>query len=267
MIKKVTELSRKKITVDRFIWLELKRKKEKKGKWKTTHTSRQKRGEWQREVISEKCSSSLGRWKWIYVAAHFSTFPFLSFFFNFPFPTFIHRHTNREKEREYHSETHKQWTQPLSLKSTLPTSLCCTVFHSPRHTQGKKKSLSHSLTSSFRFVSNNNSVFRVFNWELNWTELNWNGFPRLQARNYWNSVGLRLFFWSQFLAFALSRSFALSLVRFFFLLSLSLSFVEWLTGEWSLETWIRRGREAEVWERSRRGEDRAAVVSAKNRRN
>ena len=132
----------------------------------------------------------------------------------------------------------------------------------------KKKSLSHSLTSSFRFVSNNNSVFRVFNWELNWTELNWNGFPRLQARDYWNSVGLRLFFLvsvSRFRSLSLFCSFACSL--FFSSLSLSLSFVEWLTGEWSLETWIRRGREAEVWERSRRGEDRAVVVSAKNRRN
>ena len=56
----------------------------------------------------------------------------------FLFNTLIYssrRHTNREKEkeREYHSETRKERTQPLSLKSTSPTSLCCTVFHSPRH--------------------------------------------------------------------------------------------------------------------------------------
>ena len=151
MIKKVTELSRKKITVDRFIWLELKRKKEKKkGKWKTTHTSRQKRGEWQREVISEKCSSSLGRWKWIYVAAHFSTFPFLSIFFNFPIPTFIHRHTNRERISQWDTWAVNP-TPELEIDLTNLT-LLYGLSLSQTHTRKKKITLTQSnFIISFRF--------------------------------------------------------------------------------------------------------------------
>lgn len=201
---------------------------------------------------------------WPRTLAHFH---FFLCFFNFLFPTFIDRHRVRERERV--SQRHTEAVNPTpELEIDLTNlSLLYGLSLSETHKFKKRKiEKNHSLTQSHFIISFpittqfSSSCFRVFNWELNW-----NGFPSLQARNFWNSVGLRLFFIVSVSRFRF-RSFALSLVRFFFSSS-SLSFVEWLTGEWLLEIWIRRGREAEVWERSRRGEDRAAVVSAKTRRN
>ena len=159
---------------------------------------------------------------WPRTLAHFHFF--LSFL-TFPFP---HSYTDTQIERKRENITVRHissepnpwaWNRPYQPHSVVRS------FTLP-DTHKEKKNHSHTV-SLHHFVSFPiTTQFSEFSTE-NWTELNWNGFPRLQARDYWNSVGLRLFFLvsvSRFRSLSLFCSFACSL----FFSSLSLSLFCWM---------------------------------------